>query len=414
MTGLIVFFLSPRVIDLDTYLPTAVQLREVLPDREIRFVTFSNENYRFIRRNPTLMAGIERCGSLLLLGSDGERHLTTRLMKRLTTLLCVSAWILRCRRPVLFLGIPFTRFPYALWYLLSKLRGGWSYMLWKVRSPDISQEIIRAVRKVPPPPVAPSLISRLLGRNLDGLVCYHGKQDRNIEWTSGYGDVSRASRIEIGMPHLFPAWRSLIDSETARARRVLVEAGVAPDAEIFCMFPAKVLSSETLRADNSITYAFAKAGETLHRLRPRALILVRPHPLAVDEPYVHEFIEKLGGAARISFEHPEVLISISRRAIFNNPTNIMFSCFPGRLIDVSDYSEYQYQRFGTNSLGAGYGPVFIDPRSEDFEARFEALLDDDAFDRQQDRSLADELLARWPPDIGKLARWIEHGPASAG
>ena len=59
----LVFLLSDHVIDFDTYLPIAMALKRARPDFDIRFVTFSRDNYDFICANPTLVAGLEQCGT---------------------------------------------------------------------------------------------------------------------------------------------------------------------------------------------------------------------------------------------------------------------------------------------------------------------------------------------------------------
>jgi hypothetical protein len=170
------------------------------------------------------------------------------------------------------------------------------------------------------------------------------------------------------------------------------------------MFPAKPLSSETLREPGSIEMPFAKTIAAISRLRPKSIILVRPHPLAQDEPYVREAMERVGrDRARLYFGHPEAMIAMSRRAIFNNPTNILFSCYSGRLIDVSDYSEEHYGEFGEVSLAHGYGAVYVNPRGVDFESRLAVVLEmDEIFEAHGLTVERDKLLRNCPADIQPL------------
>ena len=124
----------------------------------------------------------------------------------------------------------------------------------------------------------------------------------------------------------------------------------------------------------------------------RRLALVPP--LGLDLP----------AQSRLSFAHPEVLLALSRRALFNNPTNIMFSCFKAAMIDCSDYAHRHVQDHGLVSLAHGYGPLYVDPRAGDFEQKLARALEDDAlFDDRELGRKRDELLKRNPPDVEALA-----------
>ena len=112
--------------------------------------------------------------------------------------------------------------------------------------------------------------------------------------------------------------------------------------------------------------------------------------------------------------HPEVLLNISRRALFNNPTNIIFSCFPGHLIDVADYDDDHYLKRGRVSLAHGLGPVHICPRDDDFSEKLNfALTTEEPFrdpDLVRDR---DAILQNNPSDIGPMLKLLDI-PAGPG
>ena len=403
---LILFLLSPRLIDFDTYLPTAMELQRLRPKWIIRFVTFSGENHDFIARNPTLVTGIERCGSLHYLGSEERRH---RLGTRVRSFVRLASWLLAYPRPVLLMARPFAQMPYSLLYALARFRGGRGYVLAKTRSPDVVHRIVWQNRDRPAHQRR-SLLTRLLGSDVDGVIDYHADQSDNVQLAARYGRITAVPWRRIGMPHLFPAWRHLIEAEVRRERAAFVADGVPPDAEIYCMVAAKPWSAINLRTEDAIERVFHQVITALCRLRPKAVVLIRPHPKAVDEPYIGNAIETVGAnRARISFAHPEVLFALSHRAIFNNPSNIMFTCFPARMIDCSDYPESHRGEFGDTSLAHGYGPVYVNPTGHDFEHRFaRALSDDSVFDEPEIRGRRDKLLAESPPDLRPLLELVDN------
>ena len=406
---LIVFFVSPRIIDFDTYLPTAMALKAAHPEWDIRFVTFSKENYDYIQRGSMHVAALEHSGTLFYLGSEEKTGALPKVIQRIRVFFTICGWIMRRRRPVLFLGVPYSTMPYVLWYALARLKRGNGYMLWKIRSPDKCHHRVRQVRRTPPAVRSPSVLTFLLRRQCDGLIHYHDDQEENIAWASSYGKFDNVPRIKIGMPHYFAQWRSFMEAEVDRERARLQDEGIGQDAEIYAMFPAKPLSSETLREPGSIEMPFAKTISAISRLRPKAIILVRPHPLAQNEPYVLDAIERVGrDRARLYFGHPEAMIALSRRAIFNNPTNILFSCYSGRLIDVSDYAEEHFSEFGEVSLAHGYGAVYVNPRGDNFESRLATALErDEMFDKPELTAARECLLRNSPADVRPLLSFLQ-------
>jgi len=399
---MVIFFLSPRVIDFDTYLPVAMEMKAARPDWDIRFVTFSTENYDIIGKNPTLVEGLRRCGRLQCFSSAGPGGFIGRTLRRLTGLFSLALMIVRCPKPILFQARPFAQMPYSLFYALSRLRGGVAFLLWKNRSPDVVHHIVWQNREKPAQHQS-SFLNRLIGRDIDGLIYYHHEQKDNVSLSGRYGQIDNVPWRCIGLPHRLSRWRELIDDEVTAARVDLEKEGISADTEIYCFFAAKPFSAVNLRIPQSVEETFALCLKTLCALRPNALVLIRPHPLAVDAPHIKAGIAAVGAnRARISFIHPEVLIALSRRAICDNPTNIIFSCFPGKIIDCSDYPDSHYAEFGQVSLAHGYGPVFVNPVAGDFKKRFAAALEDSAFDNLALHDLSDKLLAESEPDLTPL------------
>jgi hypothetical protein len=405
----ILFFLSPRFVDFDTYLPTAMELAEARPAWRIRFVIFHEQNYRAILVNHTMMAGLERCGSLHFLGG-GEKRFAEKIWARLKGLALISWWILHYGRPVLFSSRAFSRSPYVLFAALARLRGGNSYLLWKKRSSDELHHIRWQVLKMPEKePI--SLLARMLGRDQDAVIHYHDQQEENLGEASAFGRIYDVPWLRIGMPNYFRSWRHFIEEQAEVERERLAQQGISRGVEIYTVFTSKPGSDDNVGQPGSVGPTFRTIIITLTRLRPDAVILVRSHPQAMEAPYIREGIEAAGrGHIYMSLMHPEVLFALSRRCITFSVSNMLFSSYSGHLIDCCQYPDFYFKERGEVSLAHGYGPLYVNPLSEDFASRFaHALADDSLFEAPELTNRMETLHRNNPPRFEVLLDLLDRG-----
>lgn len=406
----ILFFLSPRFVDFDTYLPTAMELAEARPEWRIRFIIFHEQNYRAILVNYTMMAGLERCSSIHYLGGGNSKGIA-RFWRRLSGLAIIAGWILRHTRPVLFSSRAFSRSPYALFAALARLRSGNSYLLWKKRSSDELHHIRWQVLEMPEKePV--SLLARMLGRDQDAVIHYHDQQEENLGEASAFGRIHDVPWLRIGMPNYFRSWRCFIEEQAEVERERLVQQGIPRDAEIYTVFTSKPGSDDNVGQPGSVGPTFRTIITTLARLRPGAVILVRAHPQAMDAPYIREGIEAAGGERiYMSLTHPEVLFALSRRCITFSVSNMLFSSYLGHLIDCCQYPDFHFKEHGEVSLAHGYGPLYINPLAKDFDSRLaQALEDDSLFDAPELMEKRERLHHNNPPRFEALLDLLEGAP----
>ncbi len=404
----LLFFVSPRPIDFDSYLPTMMEMKHRRPNWNIKVICFDQTNYRNIKRNPVLQSGLDKAGTLHFCGSPPEFGKLRRLLKMAGNFLKISSWILRWKQPALFLAVPYSKFPYRIWYALSRLRGGNGFVLFKHRSPDEMHHLMWRARDKGEPQ-SPSLWSRVMGRDQDAIIYYHDHQLGMIEDLAPLGWIENTPRVKIGIPHLFPQWRAHIDDEVAKERANLEEKGLPADAELYAFFPGKPGSNDYLRGPGSIERVFVQQMSAVGKARPNSHALVRPHPMAVDEDYVQKGFDAFDKErASISFAHPEVMLRLCRRSFFNNPTNLLFHCFPGNMVDCSDYPDHHYEERGVISIADGLGAVYVSPDGDDFEDRLSQVIgDDDAFSNPKNRWRLSELLDSGQPKIDTLMGLLE-------
>ena len=405
----VTFFLSPRIVDLDSYLPVAMALKAARPEWRIRFVTFERQNIETIARNPTLRRALEQCAEVVYGGAQGSRGLG-RQLRRLRAFWHVVGPIVTGSRPVLIAARPFSVFPYDLMAALARLRGGLALIMCKNRSPNAVHELMFTFRDLPPQQHG-SRLARMAGtRDGDALVHYHDAQDDLLREIARFGRLGDAPRLAIGMPHQLPEWRAFIAEEVARAEAEMAADPTAGEGPVYGVFAAKPGSGQNLGLPGAVERSFVALMQALSRLTPNATILVRAHPKAMEADYIRRWTEGENPRVRMTCLHPEVLIALSDRCFANNPTNVFFHGFGGRLIDVSEYPPEHTDRHGAVSLAHGLGPLYADPRSDGFESDIARLVEDDTvFEAgEHDRDIP-ALFARNPADINPLLALIEEG-----
>jgi len=402
----LVFLLSDHLIDFDTYLPIALSLKRVRPEYDIRFVTLSRENHDFIRSNPTLVRGLEKCGKLFVLDwTDKGRY--ARSLSVAGTFMRIAFWLAARPGSVIFHGRQFTALPYAVLYLLNRLLGGRGLILVRSRQPDAGVKLnIRP--RFESFTARRSIMEKFFGRDYDALIHYHDVQDLYLRSLGQWGRINRARAISIGLPHLLPEWRTMIEDETERTRRELKRDGLDPIA-VYAVFAPKSFSSKFLRLPDSAERSFRLVIEALKELKPAATILVRPHPRALHETWLNETITAVGHPRlRVTLLHPEVLCALAARTIAPNTTTTMMIAAKGQFIDCTDYPPEHYAVLGERSLCDGYNTIFVNPAHENFRDQFAAALSDEPWsDTHKLARERDDLIRRNPPRLDLLLSAIE-------
>jgi hypothetical protein len=407
---LILFLLSPRLVDFDSYLPVAMELKAQRPDWRIRFVTFSRTNAADIKRNRALWAGLEKCGSLRCLDAGGSGGWLARQVRRLKGMVTVGVWLLRSPAPVLFSGLSYDRMPYALWYLLCRARKGHAYVLFKGRAADDNIHLGSAQRIVNLPQKLSRKSPGLFGDWLDGLVYYHNKQQSYLYGLGLNGYAEDIAQLKIGLPTLTEGWRQLIADQTDRERANLVVRGHDLSNGVFAVFPAKSAASRNQRTLESPKRTFRQILEALRTIRPKSLILVRPHPIVREEAFLADTLRDLNDPQIIMTDmHPEVMIGLADRVLVNGATNIQTTSHTGCFIDCTDYDQDHFDAVGERSLVDGYGTIFIRPTRQDFVAALDqAISDEMLYDDPVINHKRHELIAENPVQIETLVQLIEH------
>jgi len=396
-------------VDFDAYLPAAMALKEQRPDWQIRFLTFSRENFEFLKQNTTLMTGLHTCGTLHCADTKDGSGFLVRQMNRLRVHMMIAGWLLRFPKPLLLNSLPFCRLNLLIWFLIAKLNGGKCFVMVKHRVVDSfvlpgHRERIKTELQA-----RRSGLGRLMFQRYDALVHFHDQQVHTLQ-LYGFNDSGGGLRvISVGLQTLSPVWRQLIREQAEVERRKLSEQGLDMSRDVYSFMLSKSFKSRDMRAPDSVEFAFRLPLITLRELKPEAVILIRPHPAAVDDPFLVDTLKELDDPGMVvTLAHPEVMISLSRRTFFHVPNTVMATSYEARIVDCSEYPDSFLEERNGVPPAHGFGGIHVDPRSEDFRKRFaRALEDDDAYAIGEVDAVRRELLERNPPNLAPLLQFIE-------
>ena len=158
------------------------------------------------------------------------------------------------------------------------------------------------------------------------MIVYHRNQERYIGTLNRYRTrLDTMPRLTIGLPNLWPEWQVVDRSRdrTGTKRRFAARDSMSTKY-IHCW--RRNLSVRATCADGFGGTEFSEAIlHALRGLRPKATLLIRPHPRAFREHWFEQAIAELGDArVRVSLVHPDALVALSRRVIAPNTSTIMF------------------------------------------------------------------------------------------
>lgn len=403
---LAVFLLGPRLMDFDTFLPLAMSLKATKQNLDIRFVTFSQRHFEYLRDNRTLMAGVADCGSLHCFPTDTGRS-TGRLWNLASGFLRMSWWILRRPRPLLFRGRVFDAGSAARLYMLARLRGGIGIVVVKTRiieSSMLPEQLEEFESKVPLRRRA-NYVDRLLGRCADFLVRTHDDQDIFTRIHAAEFAKQPDKVLCTGLMSESDIWREFIRKEAARELEALHQAGYVLSRRIYVLLGGKPMQSRWLRSDRSVEDSFRKALDAIFANDPDALVLVRPHPAGMDELFIKEALRQYGpDRIKINLAHPDVQAALAHRLIFTTPTNVMSTLTTGRRIDCIEYTDTYTEPDGVSVPSRRFGITYVNPAAPDFVTKFGALLDNATFDNTVGDLVDPEFFQRNKPDPKGLLR----------
>jgi len=405
----VLFLLGQKLVDFDAYLPVAMALKEQRPDWQIRFLTFSRENFEFLRQNTTLMAGLQTCGTLHCTDNQNRSGFIFRQMNRLRVHMMIAGWLLRFSRPLLLNSLPFCRLNLLIWFLITKFNGGKCFVMVKHRVVESFILPGHRERIEPELQARQSGLGRLMFQRYDALLHFHDQQAHTLRLYGLDDSGSGLPVVSLGLQTLSSAWRQLIREQAEVERRKLSEQGFDMSGEVYSFMLSKSFKSRDMRAPDSVEYAFRVPLITLRELKPEAIILIRPHPAAVDDPFLVDTLKELNDPGIVvTLAHPEVMVSLSRRTFFHVPNTVMATSYEARIIDCSEYPDSFLNERDGIPPAHGFGGIHVDPRSEDFRKRFsQAIEDDEAYAVGDVDAVRRQLIERNPPNLAALLQFIE-------
>lgn len=399
----IVFLLSPRLLDFDTYVPIAKAIRDVRPEWRIVFVSFDETASRYMARNEMLYQIASDHAEILCL-TGGKP-----LLRKLAFALKLFALTISRRSPVLFLGRPFSSKLFVMLRRIARIRGGDGHFLRKDRGVDQLVPPVIEARWRQRDAAENSSGKSAADKNFGKFISYSGQDTLHLLSSGIHASDINDRSVAIGLPNFASWWSSLIETKADELRVRLSHEHPNASGPTFSVFPGKLFAGTTQRDMDSPKDSFRKLIRFKQAHYPDSLMVIRLHPVDDKSSFFSDCLEE-EGAQHCCFllDHPEVIVRATDFSFVTAHTNIQVTTPFGRFIDFSDYDELHFQHRGEKSLADGFGSLYVNPQSTDYQDEIADLISNpDVFDQPANLWRRQEMIEKHQFNVTKLLEAIK-------
>jgi hypothetical protein len=375
-----IFFLSPRLVGVDTYVAFSYVLTKNDVLSKSTFVGFNRSDADQIHNNGLLRQATSEIGEVVSPQSDSFFYKLVFYLKLLK---------MAAHKDVrLFFYWPYTPcniYVYLL-YLVTRMFGGRGYVMSKSSSVVPNQLFEAWCRKYPNRKSGKCRFMKR-SRNNDGVICFNESIERIVNNLIQVGCNFRNSVLEVSSPSNHPIW-----IEFAKRQ---VDRNLFTD-NMFLLALAKVETSSYMADGNGLVETVRKVLGTIHDNFPDHSILVKPHPLDYQHGELMECFEV--DYCTVLESSPLGYSFFAKRVLFVGPTNIVGLLSHARKIDFSVYKEF-------DDLYGGYNYINIHDWKEKEIIRL--IEDDDFYDNSVSRTELDRFIGNPQADIERIRGFVD-------
>ena len=279
--------------------------------------------------------------------------------------------ILSSKRPILFKSRVYSEGIFIFLRLISKFRGGKSFCLSPHRGNDdiLFKHAKKSIKKTKLD--IPKLKKLYFFNYTDGLIYFH---DRQYFSFFGLYPKKRLKKIPVycyGLPTLADSWVKKIRLQASLIR-------LNKSKRIFTIYSVKHHVNNYLRKNNSLESSINLIIKSLLRIK-NSKIFIRFHPSDWANNYLAKILKKYSKKIKITYEHPDVLNSISEKIFFHATNNVSATSYGSNIVDCTDFSKYDKKEIinHLNKLDIKY----IDPSKKNFFTNFKYHLNTKSYDK---------------------------------
>jgi hypothetical protein len=377
-----VFFLSTRLIGVDTYVSFSYILSKAGILNDTTFVGFNRIDAEQIFNSDLLNRASSEVGNVVFPQGDSFLHKLNFYLKLLK--------IVANKDIRLFFYLPYNlcNIHIYLLYLITRIFGGKGYILGKsssVTPKHLLKEWSNVYSK------GKSLECRYMknARNNDGIICFNSNLDKTVDSLTQFGCNFHEDILEVSSPYNYSAWIEF--SKRHVDKRILTD-------NTFLLVLAKVETSIWLTDGNSLTETVRRVLGFIYQNFSDYNILVKPHPLDYQED---ELMECFNDSRCTVLDTSPLGYSFFTKRVFTiGPTNLIGLLSNSRKIDFSVYKEF-------DNLYDGYNYVNICNFNK---KKIIKLIEDDYFyDKNVSHLGLDTFIGSPKSDIKSLKNYINIG-----
>ena len=352
-------FVVYQQIELDTFLPIALEFKRLKKRKEIKFLFVDQKNFKIINQSRTLNNALNRCGKFYVsprLNNKIHYFIRSVLLK-----IEIVFWIYKSKCKVVF----FPSFGHSqnnkfLNFFLNIFKVK-KFLLWKLRHVEKTNVTLNKIGEINVP---------IKSKNFfDGYIYYHSLQKGFLKILKKENLIEKDNLFNIGLPGTSLAWQKFVNEESQRELKEL-QRRFQNISNIYTIIGSK---SYNLKRHFNDTITSSKQLSLLVKeifiLDPNCIVLFKPHPREQEKTpeAIFKFFD-ITEFPRFTFTYlnTDVLSKMSKIFLFFETNNVVSTTFNILKINFANINHY-YKRLMkiTNvRLETGYGDIRLNLKKD--------------------------------------------------
>lgn len=392
-----ILFIVYQQIELDTFLPIAIELKNQNKNFDIRFFII-NDEFDSIKKSSTLNNLLKKFQYSFKVKKFKNKFF--QLISYNIEKIKVYLWLKRKKKSIVF-------FPSLAWadntksinFFLKKLK---SKKIFLFKSRHVDDEVIVKDKSVRTHYVPKNTLNFF-----DYFIYYHNLQIDHLNQIKQILSKNTLSKlVKIGLPRLFPSWKKIIQIESKKELHN-IRKKFKNFTNIYSIIGITSMDLRTMKSSKKKNFNnISNLLEIIKEIDPKSIILYKPHPRDKNVQLIFEKFKDINfNRFDFTYMHADVLSLISRRVFFIKPNNILTNIIKSFKIDYTDYSKFKENK--DFFIGKGYGVIKFDPNK--ISKKKLLNLFDDSYCLKNNKNLfiqENKLIAQNPPKINKLINLI--------
>ena len=347
------FFIYQQ-IELDTFLPIAMELKKKIKKNDIKFFITNKDTMNNIYKSSTLSRGLESFGKPFLLSSNKNKLLV--FIENLLVKLRIIFWIAKLENKIVFFPTFAQSKENKIINFFFKRLNVKKFLLSQSRMVDEAVGVLKKTRTLKIPKESKNYF--------DGYIYYHSLQIDFLEQTKKNGLITKDNLVKIGLPGTGKEWQKFLKKEKIKELKEL-EKKYKKISNIYTVIGVKGFNiSKFLKNAAKTSKQFKSLVKEIFSNDPNCLIIYKPHPRDEKPREIFKFFdEKEHPRFVISYLHTDLLAKLSKSFFFLMPNNILTNTYGILKINYTNINKHYSSIMKNTFTEVGFGDIRLNPNS---------------------------------------------------